>query len=372
VPSSLKNRIRVVPYRHHPKLRWTIAGYSVGGKRVRRFFPTKSEAETFVHQLNIRAENLGTQAAQVNQALYVETVQCNERLKPYGKSLTEATDFFIQYLEAVNRSCTVEQLIELFIADRQRDGVSLRTAQEFRSRLGQFKRAFAGRNVATIESIEVDDWLRSLGKAPLTRNNTRRVLHVMFAYALARKFCRENPISQIAKAKVIAEPVEVLTPEETRRLLEKAAPQIVPALAIGAFAGLRPAEISRLDWKEVRLDRGFIEVTAKNAKTATRRLVTIQPNLRAWLEPHVRKSGPVVPTGDRILMEAARRAAGFEKWPSNALRHSYASYHLAKFQDAAALALQMGHSTTAMIFAHYREVVTPDSADAYWTITPGG
>jgi len=53
-----------------------------------------------------------------------------------------------------------------------------------------------------------------------------------------------------------------------------ASKEIVAALAIGAFGGLRPAE-----WKEVRLDRSFIEVTAKNAKTASRRLVTIQPNL---------------------------------------------------------------------------------------------
>ena len=33
------------------------------------------------------------------------------------------------------------------------------------------------------------------------------------------------------------------------------------------------------------------------------------------------------------------------------------------FQDAPALALQMGHSGTAMLFAHYREVVTPGDAE---------
>jgi integrase len=71
-----------------------------------------------------------------------------------------------------------------------------------------------------------------------------------------------------------------------------------------------------------------------------------------------------------VKREAAREIAGIQEWPSNALRHSYASYHLAKFQDSAALALQMGHSTTAMLFAHYREVVTPADAEEYWAILP--
>ena len=76
------------------------------------------------------------------------------------------------------------------------------------------------------------------------------------------------------------------------------------------------------------------------------------------------------PANARKLIDAARIRSGFEKWPSNALRHSFASYFLAKFQDAAALALQMGHTTTGMIFTHYREVVAPEHADAYWQIVP--
>ena len=44
---------------------------------------------------------------------------------------------------------------------------------------------------------------------------------------------------------------------------------MVPFLAIGAFAGVRHAEIQRLDWKDVRFDAGIIEIHAGNAKTAT-------------------------------------------------------------------------------------------------------
>jgi integrase len=363
-------RLRVVPYRHHPSLRWTLAGYVVNGKRVRRFFRTKGEAETFVQQLRIKVENLGTRASSIDPELHVMALQCSDRLKPFGQSIADATEFYVRHLASIERSCAIEELVTTFIESKRRDGIALRYEQELRSRIGHFVRAFPKRNVATITAIEVDDWLRSLNVAPLSRNNCRRVLHVLFAYAVQRRFCTENPITHTAKAKVTFQPVMVLTPEQTRQLLDAATPEILPVLAVGAFCGLRPAECSRLDWKEVHLDRGFIEVTAKNAKTASRRLVTIQPNLAEWLKPHAKSSGPVYPSGGRKMIETARIRAGFDRWPSNALRHSFASYHLAKFQDAPALALQMGHTTTVMLFAHYREVVTPDDARAYWAIAP--
>jgi integrase len=141
-------------------------------------------------------------------------------------------------------------------------------------------------------------------------------------------------------------------------------------LTIGAFAGLRAAEIERLDWSEVDLEEALIEVTAKKAKTAQRRVVTILPNLMRWLEPYRQLSGSVVPANLRWLLLDAREQAGLKEWPSNALRHSYASYHLAKFRDAAALALQMGHTGTNLIFKHYREVVKPRDAALYWNIAP--
>ena len=147
-------------------------------------------------------------------------------------------------------------------------------------------------------------------------------------------------------------------------------PDIIPALAIGLFAGLRQAEIERLDWNEVDLGRSFIEVTAEKAKTKKRRLVKIEPNLAAWLTPFVRKAGSVMPPNYRHKLEPTWKKAGLEAWPDNGLRHSYASYHLAHFKDASRLALELGHGTTQMLFAHYRELVRPEDAERYWNIKP--
>ena len=118
------------------------------------------------------------------------------------------------------------------------------------------------------------------------------------------------------------------------------------------------------------INRKFIEVKADKAKTKRRRLITIEPNLLAWLTPHAKKSGKVLPPNARNKTEVARKKAGLEKWPENGLRHSYASYHLAHFKDANRLALELGHGTTQMLFAHYRELARPEDAKRYWKIVP--
>jgi integrase len=152
--------------------------------------------------------------------------------------------------------------------------------------------------------------------------------------------------------------------------LECAEADTLPFWAIGAFAGLRRSEIERLDWAQVDLESNLIEVKARHSKTATRRLVTIQPNLRAWLAPYLTSRGSVCPPNLRKCIEADRKKAGLRQdWPPNALRHSFGSYHLAKFNDAAALALQMGNSPN-VIFRHYRELVRPKEAVRYWQIKP--
>ena len=147
---------------------------------------------------------------------------------------------------------------------------------------------------------------------------------------------------------------------------------ILPAVAIGLFAGLRASEIARLDWSSIDLDRRFIEVAAKKSKTAQRRLVTISENLHSWLAPFAQESGPVrplLPTTYQWNFRKAAHAAGISP-PPNALRHSYASYHLAAYQDAAKTALQLGHTESRTLFQYYRELVKVEDAKAFWQTFP--
>jgi integrase len=325
----------------------------------------------------VAQENYGVTGLSLNDRQRAEYLECVEKLQPFGVTIRDAVNFYLPHLFASKRTCTAAELVEELLKIKEADGASARYLSDLRSRLTQFSDAFDGKPVAEITSLQIDEWLRSLsdkdtGKrlSPVTRNNFRRVLIVAFNFAKERGYCVANPVEKTARAKVIETVIGILTVDQTARLLENAALELLPYVAIGAFAGLRRAELERLDWREVDLQSGLIEVTASKAKSARRRFVRIQPNLAKWLQPHTRLSGNVAPSGYRELLDTAREAAGITQWPQNALRHSFASYHLAKFKDAPALALELGHTSTHLVFNHYRELVRPKQAERYWKIAP--
>ena len=169
-----------------------------------------------------------------------------------------------------------------------------------------------------------------------------------------------------------ASEIGFLKPKEVRALLANASEEILPGLAIGFFAGVRKAELDRMDWSEIDFTQGHIEVTAAKSKTAARRLIPMQPNLKKWLQHRRKISGPVMPTEMvwRNRLADAMKAAKLEQWPHNAPRHSFASYRLADTQDAPKVSLELGHDRPETIFEHYRALVTPAAAKVYWKIAP--
>jgi integrase len=196
---------------------------------------------------------------------------------------------------------------------------------------------------------------------------------LLFSYAESRGIIERNLILRTAKPKLVDRPPEIFAIDELSALLEagnRVAPDVVPMLAIGAFAGLREAEIQRLDWSEVDLARGHIEVKASKAKSAKRRIVPIQSNLAAWLAPDGGMNGRVVPKGARRKLAHVRKAANLSRWPNNGLRHSFASYRLAAIHDAPRVAMELGHTSPQMLYSTYRELVLPSEAERYWKIEP--
>jgi integrase len=253
---------------------------------------------------------------------------------------------------------------------KRKDGAAPRYLESLKSYLTKFAGSFGGRPIAAISPEELDNWLRALPYSPKSRANFRANIGVLFGYATRRRMIDSNPVTNTAKPKLPDNPPEIFLVDELRALLEAAKPDVVPMLAIGAFAGLREAEIWSLDWSEIDLARGHIEVTAAKAKSARRRIVPIQPNLSARLASFQRKSGPVVPVGARKKLLKARKAAGLLKWPRNGLRHSFASYRLAAIQDAPRVSAELGHTSPQMLYSTYREVVRPEEAERYWKIAP--
>jgi integrase len=342
----------------------------LGSGRSRRFFKDKLEAETFMGLSKVQQENYGTAALSISDALRVEAIECSELLQPYGKTLRDAAKFYAAHLKAVTGSRKVREVVADLLAARTADGLSPRYLGDLRVRLGRFVDSFGEEMIAALSASRIDEWLRGRRVGAVTRNTFRRRLAVLFSFAKRRGYVTENPIADVERAKERETEIEILSVNEMARLLECASSDMLPFWAIGAFAGLRRAEIERLVWNEVDFDADVIEVKASKAKTASRRLITIQPNLRAWLQPYRARIGRVCPVNLQWKINDDRERAGLRaEWPHNALRHSFGSYHLAKFNDAAKLALEMGNSP-ATIFRHYRQLVKPKDGERYWRIAP--
>lgn len=261
----------------------------------------------------------------------------------------------------------VAEVVQELLDAKQQDGMSVRYRQSLRSHLNRFANRF-GMNISTVTAAQIEDWLRSLKRGPRTRNNIRLSIVTLFNFARARGYLPKliaTEAEHVFKAKDLGGAIAIFRPKQLADLLDVVDEEAKLYFALGAFTGLRSAELTRLEWADVNFERGYIHVAKHKAKTATCRLVPVQPNLAMWLAPYRAKvSGRVFPSehaADRAIAQA--KATGVE-WPNNILRHSYASYRLAQCQDAARVALEMGNSPQ-MLFRNYRELADEKDA-AYW------
>ena len=297
-----------------------------------------------------------------------EYAQCKKLLG--SRSLLAAVTEHVERTRGVQAEVTVAKAAEEFLAAKKQDGASVRYLAQLRSDINRFKDGFAV-PILQIKSHQIDGWLRELGGAPRSRNSTHTSLRTFFSWAKSRSYLpksEETAAEAVPKVRVGDTEAEIFAPEQLGKILEAAPDELVPFIALGAFAGLRAAEITRIEWSAIDLERRYITIRAGQAKTASRRIVPVSDNLREWLLPHVGE-GLVVPSAEiyRKVTALARRLG--IAWPHNVLRHSFISYRIAKVKNANEVALEAGNSP-AVIFKHYRELATEEQADAWFAIRP--
>jgi site-specific recombinase XerD len=394
--------VTVRPYadRRKPHLKFVLRVRHPDRKVERYFYETKKKAEADAATKGQDVENLGVRALALDLNQKVEALSAFERLRVNGASLTEAVDYFLRSRE--NSTVSVHELCARYIASREQLQLSKRYLSTLRGTLGRFTERLGAKRATEFRPEDAEDWLHGLKVGAVSVNSYRRLLHAVFQYATDRKRIKENPIALVELIKETPEKVGILTVEHMATLLAAARePDVLATIAIGGFAGLRPEEIARLKWSAIDLEQALIDCGADLTKTAKSRYVKIEPVLAAWLRwcclKEIGRPELIQAENFRRRFDIARRTAGFRlrgpqeakengeplsaeemanldksriPWPHDALRHSYASYHIAKFQDAAALALQMGHTTTKLIFSNYRHRVKLSEAEAWWGLMP--
>ena len=140
----------------------------------------------------INDENV--EGAELPISLFVMARECTKKLSAYGKTIKDATDFFIEHTAAGGKSATVENLVDELVAARQKAGASQFDVDDMRSRLAIFAKKFEARNLATITGEEIVCWLRSLNVSAVTRNHYRRLIVLAFNFAVQNGYVTGNPV----------------------------------------------------------------------------------------------------------------------------------------------------------------------------------
>jgi len=366
-----------------PGSKWVIEGLrDQTGLRIRRFFPSRDDAGEWLRNRRTELTGQGRAAMDLTDAQRVDAVRALAILAPHGANLTAAARAFHDRALLLNRTVLFSVLSKEMLAAKKADGGSLRYLGDLRTRLAAFGKVFDARPVASIETRELDDFLRGLPLSATSRINYRKVLLTAFQFAIARGYATENPVAKTARVRAVSS-TGILTPQELAALLSVSDQRVVASIALSAFAGLRDAEVGRLTWDKVHLEEGHITIDAEVAKTESRRLAPVTDNLRAWLAPLAQSSGPVRPS-DRttyLLFQLAKKKAADQlrslgqpcenltAWPHNALRHSFVSYRLAMVANSNQVAEEAGHSVR-ILKKNYMKLVTPAQAEKWFAVTP--
>jgi len=310
------------------KLPWCVnVNPRVTGKRERHFFPSREAAEDW-------------------------------RDGFMGKWALVGTDGIGKMREGV---LTVKHAIDRFTAKRELSGWHGQHAAYY---LGLFSAQFGGLGVEAIGPDHLEAFWQRPSWGPTTRAQAFRYVRLFWNWAEKRDIVARNPARRCDPPRASRPPKGILTPGAMFALIWAQRPRVEAYSAmvgayftLGAFAGLRTSESLAFD--PANWDGNALHVLT--GKTGARYVTPLAPFRLLYNGYDLRT------ISRRTLHEACRavcRMAGVS-WPPNCLRHSFASYHLALYEDAPKTAFQLGHSSPAMVYRAYARAVRKEDARAW-------
>lgn len=230
------------------------------------------------------------------------------------------------------------------------------------------------------EDLDAEEMRRWVDKLPLTTRGKFNVFAVcrdFFASPPMRKIVSFSPFSDAPPKKDKGARLPILTVAQMQALLKHEWPSWFKAwLVAGAFGGLRTREIFAVNNSAIDWDYDEIVIRKEDAKQGE----AARPRSATIYEPLKRH----MPRGDadkalvhgwskkkwKPVIREACQVIGIEgplEWPSNCLRHSFASYHLAHYKDTVQTAFLMGTSPR-LLYETYANQVSRRDAAKWWEL----
>ncbi len=250
----------------------------------------------------------------------------------------------------------------------------------------------AERPLRAMGTAECSALLERVYPTPSQRRKARAILSGVFRTAQRRGWCGENPVRQVDVPVVRESEIAPLALPEVQQLLATAQraehADCLPALGLMLYAGVRPEEVTRLNWQDIDEEEHEIVIRPRHSKTGGGRHIAICPALRRLLHgwrpsPQGRAAGRggakgsaaatrICPPNWQNRWRRLRQSAGFRDWVPDVLRHTFASYYVKQFRDMNTLQLYMGHRNQQLLLTRYVNLrgVTRRAAAQFWALSP--
>lgn len=403
------------------------AELSETGKRQNRYFTTQREGNAFAARLRTRRNAEGSSVFQVSASEAQLFREAQQILEPYGLDVFGVIKELAPLLEQVNDVAEIRRLVRMGMEQEKRDSKSIpfcdavskllevkqhvqkrreSTLSQIRYITGRIGKCCPDFAVTLLSQLTTDDCRKMIGrtfKPDKQKNDARKILSSIFNFGIKRKWCHENPAQALDIIAIQEHEIHPLTPEEIAGLFQACRPPTteekemprtsrktvegarldltccLAPLAIMAFAGIRPQEVTRLTWNDIFLDtpEKVIKVRSRASKTGGTRQVNICPALEAWLRMAPRQEDDsICPPQWPVRWAGLRYRAGWDangkRWPNDALRHTFASYHVLIHRNIPQLQLEMGHSSSTQIMHRYMNLsgVDQEMAERFWNLLP--
>ncbi|MFC5049962.1 hypothetical protein ACFPK9_04985 [Rubritalea spongiae] len=376
--------------------RWSLNWRQLGKRKSSTFRGSKKEADKRARAIAMEASriNLGLQPARLASKVEVDVLERLTALIGERELSLAVSDLESGVAKAGSWKLAIQHLhtYRPDVADVPIDGLYHRfmvrydklettSAHNPRKELSAVIAAHPDLLLSGVTQEFLEVWLDRGDPAPLYYN-TRLIVWRNF---LSR--CRDwgyisEGVKHVAdkipkRRKDFASP-PIISIDQMERGLDLLKGAHLAGFAVACFSGLRPSEIGRLKWADVKKD--YIYVRAETSKKVkAERYVPMQPKLWAILKgvrkelEKKSKTGLVCSKFQWIKISRHLRAGKkpvLESWPMDLLRHSYISYRLAQTASISQVADEAGNSPD-VIRDHYRRPLKRETGEKWFALAEG-
>jgi integrase len=379
-----KTRLGTVPIKFRPERRkFELTLYS-GGKRSRSLHDTQAEAEKAWASHLRQVKRFGIDGAQLSPDDARELVEAR-RIIPSVDLRDAARFYLLHHPEGAKRS-TVTDAVAEFLAHQAGKRLAPRYLAGLSQRTGAFADVFGDVQVRSITGNVILDWLQGMPHDPRTVKNYSTSIATFFNWCQRRGIISVSPCASIQDSdlpKSAPKPKGVLSVDQCAAMMawiDVHAPKYAPWHALQLFAGIRRAEVGRMQWEWIDLETrvitlpGWTEGGDRVVKTGDDwALHDLPANLWEWLAKH-KDTGKVSVPGSKTV-EAWRGTEffkiGIPKWPQNAMRHTFCTMMMSLHGDAAKVAMWSRHTNASQLYKGYvAKLVSREEAGRFVGILP--